>query len=413
MTEVTDVGINNGTPESGTGTVPTLSKTNTVIGAVNETAPANDTASSGLNGRLQRIAQNITAFATSLLAKFPAALGAGGGIKVDGSGTALPVSGTVSVNALPTGANTIGVVGVAGTVPVSGTVAVASLPATPAGANAIGTVGVTALPALPAGTNNIGDVDIATMPALPAGTNNIGDVDVLTVPADPFGANADAASATGSISAKLRSIATSLAGTIAVSIAGTLTVATHAVTQSGNWVIAAGTALIGKVGIDQTTPGTTDRVSVGKTTYIDVTLSLDTAIYAIGDVLADTQVITAMSRVADFGGILQSITVIDKDDQKAPMLIFFLDQNVALGTENAAPSITDANAAAIMGPPISIQAGDYYDLGGVSVAGVDGIGKVLKPAAGTANGYLAVLNGAGTPTFTAAGVVLRLGILQD
>lgn len=61
--------------------------------------------------------------------------------------------------------------------------------------------------ALPAGNNNIGDVDIASLPALAAGTNNIGDVDVLTVPADPFGVNADAASATGSISAKLRFIA--------------------------------------------------------------------------------------------------------------------------------------------------------------------------------------------------------------
>lgn len=61
---------------------------------------------------------------------------------------------------------------------------------------------------LNAGTNNIGDVDVLTLPALPAGTNNIGDVDVLTVPADPFGANADAASASGSISAKLRQIAT-------------------------------------------------------------------------------------------------------------------------------------------------------------------------------------------------------------
>lgn len=61
--------------------------------------------------------------------------------------------------------------------------------------------------ALPAGTNNIGDVDVLSLPAIPAGTNNIGDVDVLTVPADPFGANADAASATGSISAKLRFIA--------------------------------------------------------------------------------------------------------------------------------------------------------------------------------------------------------------
>jgi hypothetical protein len=56
------------------------------------------------------------------------------------------------------------------------------------------------------GTNGL-DVDVTRLPALVAGTANIGDVDVLTVPADPFGANADAASATGSISAKLRSIA--------------------------------------------------------------------------------------------------------------------------------------------------------------------------------------------------------------
>jgi hypothetical protein len=49
--------------------------------------------------------------------------------------------------------------------------------------------------------------NVKQIPSLPAGTNNIGDVDVLTVPADPFGVNADAASATGSISAKLRYIA--------------------------------------------------------------------------------------------------------------------------------------------------------------------------------------------------------------
>ncbi len=58
------------------------------LGAVAETAPASDTASSGLNGRLQRIAQRIT----SMIALLPTALGAGGGLKVDGSGTALPVS---------------------------------------------------------------------------------------------------------------------------------------------------------------------------------------------------------------------------------------------------------------------------------------------------------------------------------
>lgn len=46
--------------------------TDVLIGAVNETAPATDTASSGLNGRLQRIAQRITSF----IALLPASVGA-------------------------------------------------------------------------------------------------------------------------------------------------------------------------------------------------------------------------------------------------------------------------------------------------------------------------------------------------
>lgn len=75
------------------------------IGAVTETAPASDTASSGLNGRLQRVAQRLT----SMIALLPTALGAGGGLKVDGSGTALPVSQSGSW-ALSAGAAIIGAV---------------------------------------------------------------------------------------------------------------------------------------------------------------------------------------------------------------------------------------------------------------------------------------------------------------
>jgi hypothetical protein len=40
--------------------------TNTNLGGVTEAAPASDTASSGLNGRLQRIAQNLTSLASSV-----------------------------------------------------------------------------------------------------------------------------------------------------------------------------------------------------------------------------------------------------------------------------------------------------------------------------------------------------------
>jgi hypothetical protein len=79
-------------------------------GALLEAAPATDTGSSGLNGRLQRIAQRLT----SLIALLPAAL-VGGRLDVNlgASGITLPVSGPVTdaqLRATP--------------VPVSGTVAV-------------------------------------------------------------------------------------------------------------------------------------------------------------------------------------------------------------------------------------------------------------------------------------------------
>lgn len=71
--------------------------------------------------------------------------------------------------------------------------------------------------------------------AIPAGANNIGDVDVLTVPVDPFGANADAGSATGSISAKLKFIAST-----GIPITGTVTVTDAGVGATGDAAATAG-----------------------------------------------------------------------------------------------------------------------------------------------------------------------------
>ena len=67
----------------------------------------------------------------------------------------------------------------------------------------------------------------STLPVSGTVTANMG-----TVTADPFGANADASSATGSISAKLRFIAST-----GIPITGTVTVASHAVTNAGTFAI--------------------------------------------------------------------------------------------------------------------------------------------------------------------------------
>lgn len=63
---------NGSTTDSGSTPVAWSTEAKAQIGSITETAPASDTASSGLNGRLQRIAQRIT----SLIALLPASLGA-------------------------------------------------------------------------------------------------------------------------------------------------------------------------------------------------------------------------------------------------------------------------------------------------------------------------------------------------
>lgn len=75
----------------------TTTTTNTEIGALAEVAPANDTASSGLNGRLQRIAQRLT----SILAVLPASLGqkamtASSPVVIASDQTVIPISDNAS-----------------------------------------------------------------------------------------------------------------------------------------------------------------------------------------------------------------------------------------------------------------------------------------------------------------------------
>lgn len=151
---------------------------NTLTGAVTETAPGTDTASSGLNGRLQRIAQRLSSLITALGSPFQAGgsigntafgvnNGAGGSaVNIQDGGNSITVDGPLTDTQLRATA-----------VPVS----LASVPSHPV-TNA-GTFAVQVSSALPAGTNNIGDVDVLSLPALPSGSNTIGNVNVVgTVP---------------------------------------------------------------------------------------------------------------------------------------------------------------------------------------------------------------------------------------
>lgn len=96
---------------SGSATAANQATTNTQIGIVTETAPATDTASSGLNGRLQRIAQRLT----SLIGLLPTALTTLGNLKVSiqekiirtytGTAAAVAASGDQTLVAAPAAGN--------------------------------------------------------------------------------------------------------------------------------------------------------------------------------------------------------------------------------------------------------------------------------------------------------------------
>lgn len=170
----------------------------------------------------------------------------------------------------------------------------------------------------------------------------------------------------------------------------------------------AATQMVGMQGATAMVPIAT----VGKTAVFDVTLVLDTAAYAAGDVLFVTQLLNGILRIPDGTGIVQSIQVIDQDDNGVAFDLYFLSANVAMGTINVAPSITDANAVNILGV-VSVATTDYKDIGGAKVASIRNIGLPVKALTGTDDLCIAGVNGAGTPTFTASGIKLRIGVLLD
>lgn len=251
--------------------------------------------------------------------------------------------------------------------------------------------------------------------ALPAGTNNIGDVDIVggsvahdgvATSANPVlgGAYASAAAPTA-VSADgdavrlwaLRNGAQAVNVTAAGALIGGDATNGLDVDVTRMSSLVAGEAFIGRIG--------------GVTVVKGVTLTTDTSAYSAGDLIAETQVVSGAARVTNGTGQITQIVVVDEADQKAQLTIYFLSANNSFGTENAAPSISDANAGAILGR-VRVEVADYDDLGGVSVAAIP-CAIPFAAVSGTADLYVAVVSGAGAPTYGATSIKLRVGIQQD
>lgn len=146
---------------------------------------------------------------------------------------------------------------------------------------------------------------------------------------------------------------------------------------------------------------------------VTATMSMDTSAYANGDLIADTQAIDGVFRITNGTGIIRSLVVIDEDDQTLyTFSVYFLDGIGSLGTENSAPSATDAVCRTVLAR-VDFATTDGVDLGGSKVYSKHGLNIPVSAIADTDDLGLALVCITGTPTHTASGIRVRIGITQD
>jgi len=234
---------------------------------------------------------------------------------------------------------------------------------------------------------------------------DIGDVDLTSLPAGNLGQQAMAAS-------------------LSTVPASDITDATYIGDIKFGESLPAGSAAIGKLaansGVDI---GDVDILSIAagenviglvgaSDIVVTVTPTLDTNAYASGDLLFDSTAVAAAVRANGYCAILQSVTIIDKADQKVAFTLLVADTETDFGTLNSAPDPDDTEAATVIGwVPIAVA--DYVDLGGAAVACIKNIGLVCKAGAATTSLYIAAINGTGTPTYAASDLVFKLGFMRS
>lgn len=174
--------------------------------------------------------------------------------------------------------------------------------------------------------------------------------DVLTVPTDPFGANADAASATGSISAKLRGIATAL-GVTAFDL-GSGTGGSRTLRQfqdTAQWIGGAGavTSAVQRATLASDDPAVASLAILSAAGIVKATTSFnrpaDTTAYAANDAVSDNTTagsVTELSwSIARSAGIIRRVRIKKTDQTVATPTIrlWLYDTTLSAGAgDNAA-----------------------------------------------------------------------------
>lgn len=150
----------------------------------------------------------------------------------------------------------------------------------------------------------------------------------------------------------------------------------------------------------------------GSTTLIAATPTISaSSIYAAKDAIGGIMTFASAARTSGGGGVLESVTIIDKDQELSPIdLVLFSATVAGTATDNSPFDPSDADLANFIGA-IPILAGDYADFTDNSAATRAGIGLAYACAATSLFGVLVARS---TPTYTATSdITVILGVIPD
>ena len=151
---------------------------------------------------------------------------------------------------------------------------------------------------------------------------------------------------------------------------------------------------------------------------LTLTPTLDTNAYSAGDTVgADSDGNGLWMKALDHGGgvgALHSLTLIDRENQKAALdILFFNDEPTgATITDNAAFDWGAGNAEAKCIGRLRVAAADYITYDSKAVATLSAIGINLEATNAKGRVYVVIV-AVGTPTYAAGSLTFHFGILKQ
>lgn len=264
---------------------------------------------------------------------------------------------------------------------------------------------------LPAGTNNIGDVDVATLPPLPAGSSLIGNVNVRTVSGivstansstTPLGADgvfagtaedvthcasvtvfaySDRPSKEGGLRAQWSTDGLNwhLEERYTVSASAAISIPLRPKAQFFRVLYENGSSGQSILHLQTIYRSVAVQPQQNRVRTVTIRPTISTTAYANGDNVAGLQAVTGFVNLPWKSGILQTITVVDKDKEKPKVDLVFFKSNPfnSTFTDNAAQAIADADLDKILFS-ITVNTADYIEFSDNAVATVGGLSRVME-----------------------------------